>query len=305
MTPVFTSTAELFAGWRDDVLSGKPPPRFPAAESGPLAELEIAPGNVTLIGGPPGVGKTAFVMQLVTDALRLNPDLKALVCNVEMTPAALLERQLARLSGVGLTVIRRRQLTAAHRPRIDSGLTALLAVSPRLGFTGFPFALDTVAAGADRFGADLLVLDYVQRIAPPGDHKDRRGAVDATMSTIRGFAASGVAVIAVAAVGRQRDARGSSSYDGLTLASFRESSELEYGADDAFILTRDDAEDSAAVTLRHVKSRHGEQADIPLRFIGAVQRFDPAGGPAGGKLSAAVKAAWGDPTTSGAEGGDW
>ena len=36
-----------------------------------------------------------------------------------------------------------------------------------------------VAASADAFDAGLLVLDYIQRIAPPGEHGDRRGSVDA------------------------------------------------------------------------------------------------------------------------------
>ena len=47
---------------------------------------------VTLLGGAPGAGKTAFAMQLVTDALRLTPALRALVCNVEMPARVLLDR---------------------------------------------------------------------------------------------------------------------------------------------------------------------------------------------------------------------
>ena len=62
---------------------------------------------------------------------------------------------------------------------------------------------------------------------------------------------------------RTKDRKGRSSYDGdgLNLASFRESSELEFGADDAFILVADDDQDDA-VTLRHLKSRHGECRDM-------------------------------------------
>jgi hypothetical protein len=45
-------------------------------------------------------------------------------------------------------------------------------------------------------------------------------------------------LVAAAAIGRTKDSKGRSSYDGdgLNLASFRESSELEFGADDAFLL---------------------------------------------------------------------
>ena len=72
-----------FDGWKDDVLTGSPPTFYPIG-SGELARIEIGPGLVTLFGGAPGAGKTAFTMQAAVDALRLTPTLRALVCNVEM-----------------------------------------------------------------------------------------------------------------------------------------------------------------------------------------------------------------------------
>ena len=81
------------------------------------------------------------------------------------------------------------------------------------------------------------------------------------MSYLRQFADAGTAIVVVAAVARSKDAKGRSSYgEGLSLASFRETSELEYGADDAFILaSADDGEGqdgpTRRVVLRHLKSR--------------------------------------------------
>src|SRR5512137_3075855 len=103
----YTAAADCFDGWKDDVLTGSPPVLWPVG-SGGLARLEIGPGLVTLLGGAPGAGKTGFAMQLVTDALRLTPTLRALVCNAEMTPPVLLDRQLSRLAGIDLGVIRYR-----------------------------------------------------------------------------------------------------------------------------------------------------------------------------------------------------
>jgi replicative DNA helicase len=154
-----------------------------------------------------------------------------------------------------------------------------------------------VAATADTFDAQLLLLDYIQRIPPPGEHADKRGAVNATMDYLRQFADAGTAVIVVSAIGRTKDSKGRSTYtgDGLNLASFRESSELEFGADDAFILIPDDQGD--AVTLRHLKSRHGECRDLVLSFDRRLQRF-AAGGTTGaprsdpGKKQSALAALW-------------
>src|SRR5262245_8256195 len=95
----FSTVTEIFSSWQNDVLHGHPPTRYPIGE-GELANFEIVPQRLVLLGGAPAAGKTAFAMQSVLDALRLTPGIKALVCNVEMSPQVLLERQLARLSGV-------------------------------------------------------------------------------------------------------------------------------------------------------------------------------------------------------------
>lgn len=297
MKPNYQTATDVFDGWRDDILTGTPPVFYPVG-AGELARLEVGPGLVTLFGGAPGAGKTAFTMQTTCDALRLTPTLRAVVCNVEMPPGILLDRQLARLAGLPADIIRRRKLDASHGMRLDVGLATLESLVDRLAFVRPPFTLDNIAAAADKFDAGLLLLDYAQRITPPGDYGDRRNSVNALMGYLRQFADAGVAVLVVAAVGRTRDARGRSSYDaaGLNLASFRESSELEFGADDAFILAPD-AKDAELVTLRHLKSRHGEQCDIPLTFNKARQSFTPldastATAKPDGKLQAALRLLW-------------
>jgi replicative DNA helicase len=307
----FICAADALAGWRDDVLSGNAPVLYPVG-TGELSRVEIGPGTVTLLGGAPGAGKTAFTMQLVIDGLRMTPTLRAVVCNVEMPPAVLLDRQLARLSGIHASAIRYRRLGAEHADRIDLAMNTLDTLADRLAFVRPPFDLENVAATADAFGADLLLLDYIQRIPPPGEHKDKRGSVNATMDYIRQFADQEIAVIVVSAIGRTKDSKGRSSYsgDGLNLASFRESSELEFGADDAFILTPDGDDQGEAVTLRHLKSRHGEAHDLDLTFDRRYQRFTSTGAsettqPDRRKLASDLAAMW-DRTApaESAEGGD-
>lgn len=293
----FVTAVDALDSWRDDVLTGKPP-TFYRVGKGDLERIEIGPKLVTLIGGAPGAGKTAFVMQCVIDALRLNPGLRACVANIEMPAEVLLDRQLARLSGVDVQTIRYRRLDAEHADRIDQAIHTLESIADRLCFVRPPFDLANIAATADAFDAGLIVLDYIQRIAPPGAHGDKRSSVDATMQHLRNFADSGVAVIVVAAVGRTKDRQGRSSYDGdgLNLASFRESSELEFGADDAFILVPHSKEPTQVV-LRHLKARHTEPRDLTLEFDRSCQQFKPVDyswNPDGdaGKLSRTLSAVW-------------
>lgn len=294
----FQNGADVLHDWQNDVLSGTPPTFYPIG-NGDLSRIEIGPGLVTLVGGAPGAGKTAFTMQAVVDALRLTTALRAVVCNIEMPPAVLLDRQLARLSGVDLTTIRHRQLTEAHADRIDVGLATLTEVCDRLAFVRPPFDLENVAAVADEFQAGLICLDYIQRIRAPGNHDDRRGNVDATMGYLRKFADADTAVIVLSAVGRGKDSRGVSAYEGLGLASFRESSELEFGCDDAFMLTQDNSPDR--VILKHLKSRNGSCQDLEMTFDRPLQRFSPREGEdsnqpsnTGGELQAELAQLWND-----------
>ncbi len=64
----YTTASDAFDQWKDAILSNEPPVFYPIAESGPLANIEIGPKRITLIGGAPGCGKTALVMQGLWDA---------------------------------------------------------------------------------------------------------------------------------------------------------------------------------------------------------------------------------------------
>jgi replicative DNA helicase len=295
------SAADAFDEWCDSVLSGEGPTLYALGDEA-FEGIEIGPGRVALLGGAPGTGKTALAMQWTLDALETMPDLRALVCNVEMSVDALLDRQLARLSGIELTLIRHRRLSAGHGAAVERGLATLERLGERLAFVRPPYNLENVAQCADAFDAGLIVLDYIQRVGAPGTHSDRRGAVDASMSYLRQFADAGVAVLVVAALARGKDRAGRSTYDGdaVSLASFRETSELEYGCDDGFILTCDGEREvgvpPSRVLLRHLKSRHGETRDIALDFDRPRQRFTAAetcgGFVQGGRLRAALRDAW-------------
>lgn len=236
-----------------------------------MSRVELAPGQLLLLGAPPGTGKTALTMQLVLNAMAFGPTLRVLVANVEMSPASLMDRQLSRLSGVNLRVIRSRQFDAEQLAHVRQGIELLRAIKPRLRFVPRPFVLDKIGEHAEQHQPDDIVLDYVQRIRAKVGGDSRKAVVDEVMDRARFYADQGTAVIAVAAVGRQRSKNGKSGYDDLNMVSFRESSELEYGADDAYILKRQ----GRAVTMVHLKARNDQTCNIPLQFAGGIQSFEP------------------------------
>jgi len=268
--PKFTTGAELFGSWFADVERGEPPVRFTLPP--PFASLDVRPGRLILFGGAPGGGKTAALLQVGIDLLRMNPTARLLVANVEMVPAMLVERIVSRLSAVPLTAIAERTLTAEQLGRVRAAVEALAPVGCRLAFLHAPFALEDVAAVGTEFGVNVLMLDYIQRFTVGDGSKDKREQLEAAATVLRRFCDAGAAVLVASAVSRQKGVTGS-NYAGLNLASFRGSSELEYGTDSAFLFVPDDA---GGITLQCGKNRYGAVADIVTRFDPNTQTFTTA-----------------------------
>jgi replicative DNA helicase len=275
----YRSGNALFDPWLADIKSNKPPLTWSAGDPC-FDHIEAGPGRIVLIGGPPGGGKTACYGQMTMGMLIANPTLRIFMANVEMSADALLTRQLSRLSNIPLTAIWRRQVHPCDAGRLDDAARLIRSVIDRLAFASDPHHLAAIATAASDFGADLLCLDYVQRIEPSGEANGMREKINLLMTELRRLAnKGGVGILAAVAVSRSRDSKGKATYDGrhLSMASLRESGELEFGADDVFILhPTDDAPNSPSRTmlLKHEKSRYGQTTDVALAFHRRTQRFE-------------------------------
>jgi replicative DNA helicase len=270
MTPNLTTGTDLFGSWLADVERGEPPVRFKLLE--PFTALDVRPGRMILFGGAPGSGKTAALMQMGIDLLRLNESARLLVANVEMSPALLVERIASRLSAVPLTSIMNRTLTPEELQRVRAAVASLEPVAGRLAFLDSPYALEHVAAAGTAFDANVMILDYIQRFAVGDGSGDRREQLETGMTVLRRFCDAGAVVLVAAAVAQHKNA-GGSTYKGLNLASFRGSSELEFGTDAAFLLVPGEGD---SITLQCEKNRYGAVGDITTQFDPGRQTFKPA-----------------------------
>ncbi len=270
MTPTFTTGADLFGSWFADVERGEPPARFTLPD--PFAALDVRPGRLLLFGGGPGSGKTAAMLQVSIDLLRLNESARLLVANVEMTPTLLVDRVASRLSAVPLTAIADRTLTPDELDRVRAAVASLEPVAGRLAFLNAPYSLEHLAAAGTSFGANVMIVDYVQRFTVGDGTKDKREQLETAATVLRRFCDAGAAVLVASAVARQKSAHGS-TYRGLNLASFRGSSELEYGADAAYLLVPGDG---GEILFQCEKHRYGVVADLPTSFDPTTQTFTPA-----------------------------
>lgn len=269
MTPTFTTGADLLGTWLADVESGTPPVRWPVPE--PFGFFDVRPGRLIVLGGAPGAGKTAALLQIGVGLLRTNEAVRLLIANVEMAPSMLLERIVARVAGVPLSALMDRTLTDGEGERVRAAVASLEAIAGRLAFLSAPFTLEHAAAAASEFGANVLVFDYIQRFRIGDGSKPQREQLEDAMGTLRKFADCGAAVFVASAVARQKGNSGS-TYGGLNLASFRGSSELEFACDSAYLLGRTES----GFAMRCEKNRFGTVDDYPLAFDGTTQTFGPA-----------------------------
>ncbi len=268
-TQPYKSLAEIMPTWRKQVLTGISVQRYKVG-GGVFRYVPLIPGQIILIGAQPGAGKTCLVGGWVFNALVNHPDLKAVICNVEMPPDRLLNRELARVSGVPLDTIENGtfRISSDLVTQVKSGLATIGGLTDRVYFSdpNLNAACQTVATT----GAGILVLDYIQRLTL--GNGDMRQRITDTMDFIRKVAREyHTAVIVVSAVSRGSSREG--AYQNMTLGSFRESSELEYGADDCYTLEQD----GNIRLLRHLKARYSSTHDMRMTFQGEYQRFLPDG----------------------------
>jgi replicative DNA helicase len=270
---------ELLRDYRATVTSGRRPPSWSA---GPLFEhLVLAPRRLLLLAGPPGAGKSALALMWLGEALARNPDLTCYLANVEMDPESLVHRLVARQAQIDLTVLMNHAVLPRHADRLDRALEVLGQIGDRLVFAQPPFEFGRIVDEVEDVGAELVVIDYIQRVAADPDliaHHDERTRLEGLMSACRDLARTDRCVIVVSAVGRAKNGKGQVSYGShLSYANLRGSSELEFAPDDVTVMVRardkDRKKDTWTMTLKHEKCRNGPTRDKTLSFHRSVQTF--------------------------------
>jgi replicative DNA helicase len=263
MNPRYITAGGILGRLCSSIAAGVPPRCF-TATPGLEDVIPLRPGELSILGGAPGSGKTLLAFTLVIDALRANPGLRALIGNCEMPPERLLARQLARLSGVPLSRIENHEPGITDSPQFGAAVATLESIADRLAFLSPPFTAATLEAAGMKFEPELVLVDYVQRFTA-GPETGGRENIDGMVSFLRQLCTeAGCAVLAIAAVHRGKDSRGGSTYGGgIGLASFRGSSELEFGADSAFTLQTNKR---GKAVLACCKSRYGAMESARLVF---------------------------------------
>lgn len=222
--------------------------------------LQIAKGCITAIGAETGFGKSALVNQAAW-TLAMRGDATVMFANVELAPALLVARQIARMTGrnggdpVHPLAILRGSTSQAEAGRATESFEELRAALDNVVIATDCRHIDNIKREIRRHQPDVVVLDYIQRIRA-GHDLETRQSMNTLAEEMRRMADEGLAVVAVSAMNRQWDKKSASG--------FRESSEVEYGADFAYTLSREENTD----ILHVVKNRFGALGDYFADFDG-------------------------------------
>ena len=269
----FEKTAAALALFMKDLTEGKKEISYSGGTVGD--DFVLAPGRITIIGAPPGAGKTALATQIAFEALDRQPELTLHICNAEMEVRELIKRELSRRSGVAHKTISKGLATLdeeQHAAFCVAYEEAMPAVKRTMHMVP-PFTCEELGE-LSLVDPGILIVDYLQKFSSAAT--DARAAVDEVVSCLRELAMQGWAVLALSATTRTNSKKGGHDPESLSLSSFKESGEIEFNADAAYVL-RNNSEDSDSVKeidLDCVKNRAGAMGCVKLRFCGDFMRFE-------------------------------
>lgn len=235
----------------------------------------IHPGELTIMGGRPGTGKSALAMHFA-DKLARNGH-RVLFISREMSHQQYGLRALSRSSGVSSGVMRSGKLSDGQWAAVAEGVAELMG-------SRVPIYINTTAARPSeiaqaaremrhRTGLDLIIVDYLQLLRPDGKHGNREQEVAAMSRALKALTADGYAVMALSQLSRgARDKDGTERKDKAPqLSDLRESGAIEQDADNVLLLWEPSLQPAPVAGVRHVmlkvaKQRQGETGTIKLAF---------------------------------------
>lgn len=246
------------------------------------------PGQLIVVGGRPGSGKSAFLENVATDVARRGQ--RVLFVSYEMSPEEITQRTTAWTAKVNLTNIRlggdrvseveMEAIARASQTVLDTPMN--ITENPYLTVDDIRGEAWAERQQATRDGSQLgmVVVDYAQLMPTPNvKGQSRQQALGEVTRALKRLARElAVPVVVGAQLGREAEARTPLKSD------LRESGDLENDADVILLLNPEKVDDAGrsmktgAVDVIVAKSRNGPEGVRTLAFHGHYSRFAQQGG---------------------------
>lgn len=251
---------------------------------------DLMPGELTVIGARPSMGKTALGMQ---QAIHLGLSAPGAFFSVEMTERSLMQRVVAGASGASVRQIRdgNADITAVVRS------TASIMGSQVWIDDTSPLSVQLLAAKCRRFVArheiKWVVIDYLQYLRSPQEARQSRyEEVSAVSRGLKNLAKNlGIHVVCLAQLNREVESRAEFR---PRMSDFRSSGEIEQDADNIVLIHReayyhqndpnwalDNADKVNEAELIVAKNRNDATGVVTCVWDGRTMRFRAIGKPWG------------------------
>lgn len=238
------------------------------------------PGDLIIIGGRPGMGKTAFALNI---AQHVGIDLKepVAVFSLEMSKEQLALRMLCAESMVDSSRVRKGFIGKQDWPRLTNA-AGRLAESPIFIDDSSAITVLEVRAKARRLKMEhgalsLVVVDYLQLMRSRGNFERREQEISEISRSLKALAKElKVPVVALSQLNRGVESRGDRR---PTLADLRESGAIEQDADVIIFLYRDEIynknnpSNKGKAEVIIAKQRNGPTGVVNLTYLADSTRF--------------------------------
>jgi len=193
------------------------------------------PGELTIIGAKPGVGKSVMGMMVAINAARNG--FRSGVCSLEMVDTQYGQRLISNLSGVDGMKIRKAEGIEPEEWRLIVDAVVEMSRIPTAFTFSTRYVEDLVLAvkqRKDRDGLDILIVDYLQLLRTRQKTENERLTIAAISWALKCLSAEcRIPVIALAQLRRPDSGQGNKM---PTMRDLRESGNLEADADNIILL---------------------------------------------------------------------
>ena len=232
-----------------------------------LTDFRIVPGNLTVIGARPGVGKTAMLGTIALAAARAG--WRALLVSLEMSALEIRQRLLAGAAEVSMTDIQH----SVYSPKLTAAATELGTLDLWIeDEANARIDLEAIGDLVRAFAAhqSVILVDYLQLVTTRARFERRYEQIGHVCRELKHLAVThGVPIIVAAQL-----SRGAEQHAKPQLSDLRESGEIEQTADKVMFIHRDGEE----CALRVAKYRQGPTFNCSVRYIANQCRFDDPDG---------------------------
>jgi replicative DNA helicase len=225
----------------------------------------IAPGELCIIGARPGVGKSAFSLDVLRTAVKSGK--KSILYSYEMSRSEVMQRWAAREAVIKLDTFADKSLTEEEKKRfLDAG--ARISRCPFLINDKPRTTLSKMRAEARRHkDLQLIVIDYLQLIPVIGKYERRDLEIAAITRELKLMAKElNVVIILLAQLNRMKG-----DTEEPDLRSLRESGSIEQDADKVLFIWKMD--EFGKICVKVEKNREGKTGRVVMQFDGDIMRY--------------------------------